>query len=98
MSHPPRHEPPRVTARTSTPRFRGTAMAILLASLVAGCGSPAQLNFDDVSAQNHGDFGAAALSDEPALGDVADDSAAESVEGEATIVDGSPDLPNDDAA
>ena len=94
MSHPPRHEPLRVTARTSTPRFRGTAVAVLLASLVAGCGSPAQLTFGDVSAQNHGDFGAAALSDEPALGDVADDPAAESVAGEATIVDGSPDSPN----
>lgn len=94
MSHPPRHEPLRVTARTSTPRFRGTAVAVLLASLVAGCGSPAQLNFGDVSDQNHGDFGAAALSDEPALGDVADDPAAESVAGEATIVDGSPDSPN----
>ena len=98
MSHPPRHEPPRVTARTSMSRFRSTAMAVLLASLVAGCGSPAQLTFDDVSAQNHGGFGAAASSEEPVFGDVADDPAAESVAGEVTIVDGSPELPNDDAA
>jgi hypothetical protein len=92
MSHPPRHTPAGATHRTlGTPRS-GAVLAVLLASLVAGCASPAQLNFNDGATQNHAAVDSSASPADPGLGDSVGDAA------NNTEVSGSPDIGGSEAS
>lgn len=95
MSHTPRRTPAGTTHRTLvTPRF-GVVLAVLLASLVAGCASPAQLNFDDAATENRADVDASASTEVPGLDEFTSNDATNSVMSGSPDIDGS--TANDDA-
>lgn len=95
MSHTPRRTPAGTTHRTLvTPRF-GVGLAVLLASLVAGCASPAQLNFDDAATENRADVDASASTEVPGLDEFTSNDATNSAMSGSPDIDGS--IANDDA-
>lgn len=89
MSHTPRRTPAGTTHRTLvTPRF-GVGLAVLLASLVAGCASPAQLNFNDAATENRADVDASASTEVPGLDEFTSNDATNSAMSGSPDIDGS---------
>ena len=89
MSHLPRRTPAGTTHRILVTPRSGVLLAVLLASLVAGCASPAQLNFDDAATQSRAAVDASASREEAGLGEFTGDDVTNSVVNESQNIDGS---------